>query len=137
MITGNPMPQLGLGSSERWPAYRAGEARPVLQDLGFAYLHRRQQVDHRHVLHHHGADGRHRRPAARDRALLHRAPVRDARVSAGWALVFIAMLYTTAPAVGAMAPNLTDTCIRAEVGAAGQPAGDERPQWCRTGKRPA
>jgi cation/acetate symporter len=29
--------------------------------------------------------------------------VRDARASAGWALVFIAILYTTAPAVGSMA----------------------------------
>jgi Na+(H+)/acetate symporter ActP len=29
--------------------------------------------------------------------------VSDARISAGWALVFIAILYTTAPAVGAMA----------------------------------
>ncbi len=29
--------------------------------------------------------------------------VKDARLSAGWALVFIAILYTTAPAVGAMA----------------------------------
>jgi len=29
--------------------------------------------------------------------------VKDARASAGWALVFIALLYTTAPAVGAMA----------------------------------
>ena len=35
--------------------------------------------------------------------------VRDARMSAGWALVFIAALYTVAPAVGAMARyNLTD-----------------------------
>jgi len=29
--------------------------------------------------------------------------VKDARSSAGWALVFIAILYTTAPAVAAMA----------------------------------
>ena len=29
--------------------------------------------------------------------------VRDARISAGWALFFIALLYTTAPAVGAFA----------------------------------
>ena len=29
--------------------------------------------------------------------------VRDARTSAGWALVFIAILYTTAPSVAAMA----------------------------------
>jgi cation/acetate symporter len=36
--------------------------------------------------------------------------VSDARWSAGWALVFIALLYLTAPAVGAMARlNITDT----------------------------
>jgi cation/acetate symporter len=36
--------------------------------------------------------------------------VRDARVSAGWALVFIAILYTTAPAIAAFArTNLIDT----------------------------
>src|SRR5690606_8891842 len=36
--------------------------------------------------------------------------VADARASAGWALVFIAMLYTVAPAVGSMARlNLTTT----------------------------
>jgi cation/acetate symporter len=36
--------------------------------------------------------------------------VADARVSAGWALVFIALLYTVAPAVGSMARlNLTTT----------------------------
>ena len=35
--------------------------------------------------------------------------VADARWSAGWALVFIALLYLTAPAVGAMARlNITD-----------------------------
>ena len=44
--------------------------------------------------------------------------VRDARVSAGWALVFIAILYTTAPAVGAMARlNLTNTIQQGPVGA--------------------
>ncbi len=53
--------------------------------------------------------------------------VRDARASAGWALVFIAILYTTAPAVAAMARlNLIQTM---------QPAPgehlvyDERPDW--------
>jgi cation/acetate symporter len=44
--------------------------------------------------------------------------VRDARSSAGWALVFIAILYTTAPAVGAMARlNLMDTIQIGPVGA--------------------
>ena len=60
--------------------------------------------------------------------------VRDARVSAGWALLFIALLYTTAPAVGALARlNLTETI---QPGAVGDPAGNlvyaERPQWFKT-----
>ncbi|GEA52057.1 cation acetate symporter [Vibrio inusitatus NBRC 102082] len=55
--------------------------------------------------------------------------VRDARSSAGWALVFIAILYTTAPAVAAMARlNLMETV--------NLPSGqnliyDERPDWFR------
>ncbi len=57
--------------------------------------------------------------------------VRDARYSAGWALVFIAILYTTAPAVGAMARlNLMETI---QTGPVGDPQGnlvyDERPDW--------
>ncbi|GAB3188136.1 sodium:solute symporter family protein [Hydrogenophaga aquatica] len=50
--------------------------------------------------------------------------VADARSSAGWALVFIALLYTTAPAVGAMARlNLfgtTNTAVGLGTNAAGQ-----------------
>jgi cation/acetate symporter len=43
--------------------------------------------------------------------------VKDARASAGWALVFIAILYTTAPAVGAMARmNLMQTIQHGPVG---------------------
>lgn len=43
--------------------------------------------------------------------------VRDARASAGWALLFIAILYTTAPAVGSMARfNLTNTIQNGPVG---------------------
>ena len=55
--------------------------------------------------------------------------VRDARSSAGWALVFIAILYTTAPAVAGMARlNLMQT-IEPEPGQYLQY--DERPQWFR------
>ena len=44
--------------------------------------------------------------------------VRDARMSAGYALLFIAILYTTAPAVGALARlNLTETIQPGPVGA--------------------
>ena len=60
--------------------------------------------------------------------------VRDARTSAGYALLFIAILYTTAPAVGAMARyNLTNTMQPGEVGApTGNLVYDERPQWMHT-----
>jgi len=50
--------------------------------------------------------------------------VKDARSSAGWALIFIALLYTTAPAVGAMAKlNLHGTvnsAVGLETNAAGK-----------------
>jgi len=60
--------------------------------------------------------------------------VRDARYSAGWALLFIGILYLTAPAVGSMARlNLTETIQVGEVGApAGNLAYEERPDWFRT-----
>jgi cation/acetate symporter len=53
--------------------------------------------------------------------------VSDARVSAGWALIFITILYTTAPGVAAMARlNLHET-----IAPAGEQnlAYDERPDW--------
>ncbi|WP_261834214.1 sodium:solute symporter family protein [Vibrio ishigakensis] len=53
--------------------------------------------------------------------------VRDARTSAGWALVFIAILYTTAPAVAAMARlNLMETVNPAQNQ---NLIYDERPDW--------
>jgi cation/acetate symporter len=60
--------------------------------------------------------------------------VRDARMSAGWALLFIAILYTTAPAVGALARlNLTQTIQPGPVGSAdGNLAYSERPAWFKT-----
>jgi len=60
--------------------------------------------------------------------------VRDARISAGYALLFIAILYTTAPAVGAMARyNLVNTIQLGEVGAVdGNLVYDERPEWMHT-----
>ena len=60
--------------------------------------------------------------------------VRDARISAGYALLFIAILYTTAPAVGAMARyNLINTIQPGEVGAAdGNLAYENRPAWFHT-----
>ncbi len=57
--------------------------------------------------------------------------VKDARATAGWALFFIALLYTAAPAVGSMARlNLMETI---QTGPVGEPTAnlvyDERPEW--------
>ena len=64
--------------------------------------------------------------------------VKDARSSAGWALVFIALLYTTAPAVGAMAKlNLHGTVNTAVMSGGDLYApeasirADERPDWMK------
>jgi len=64
--------------------------------------------------------------------------VADARASAGWALVFIALLYTTAPAVGAMAKlNLHSTVNTAVMKGGDLYAtessikNDDRPDWMK------
>jgi cation/acetate symporter len=65
--------------------------------------------------------------------------VKDARSSAGWALVFIAILYTTAPAVAAMAKtNLIRTITPGVVMQDADPFGaeaaikyEERPDWMK------
>jgi len=64
--------------------------------------------------------------------------VKDARASAGWALVFIAILYTTAPAVAAMAKLNLHGTVNSAVKAGGDlyaPEAslkyDERPDWMK------
>ena len=63
--------------------------------------------------------------------------VRDARISAGWALLFIAILYTIAPSVGALARlNLTETI---QLGPVGMTESylmyEDRPEWFKTWER--
>ena len=55
--------------------------------------------------------------------------VADARRSAGWALVFIALLYLTAPAVGAMAKLNIITTIYPDGTAAEPIRYDDKPDW--------
>ncbi|WP_203301131.1 sodium:solute symporter family protein [Marinobacter sediminum] len=57
--------------------------------------------------------------------------VADARWSAGWALVFIALLYLTAPAVASMARLNLMTTIYPDGTAAAPIEYDERPNWVR------
>ncbi len=58
----------------------------------------------------------------------------DARKSAGWALLFISILYTTAPAVGSLARlNLIDTIQPGEIGSNdGNLRYEDRPTWFTT-----
>lgn len=64
--------------------------------------------------------------------------VADARYSAGWALVFIAILYTTAPAVGAMARYNVHATVNTSVATNGDLfapeaaiVADARPDWMK------
>ena len=63
--------------------------------------------------------------------------VRDARISAGWALLFIAILYTIAPSVGALARlNLTETIQLGPVGITeSNLMYEDRPEWFKTWER--
>ncbi|MFI8745898.1 sodium:solute symporter family protein [Pseudomonas sp. NPDC077186] len=58
--------------------------------------------------------------------------VADARWSAGWTLIFIALLYLTAPAVASMARLNLATTIYPQGPTAEALAYDERPEWVKT-----
>lgn len=112
LVTGNPVPQIGLGSvvNDGSGLYVLQKLDLVLQDMGFgAYTSgSKSMVDIFCIT----------AALMIGTAGLPHVIVRfftvpkasDARRSAGWALIFIALLYTTAPAVGAFARlNFIDT----------------------------
>ena len=130
-LTGNPIPQLGLGStmtgSEVFLLDRLDE---VLRDLGFADYTTNARLSLTNMFAYTfslmiGTAGL---PHVIIRFFT--VPkVRDARSTAGWALVFIAILYTTAPSVAAMARlNLIETI---EPTSGVYMVYDERPDWIR------
>ncbi len=132
-LTGNFLPQLGLGSAmaDGSGTYLLDRLDQVITDLGFAsYTAQKGGTLNMVVYTMSLMIGTAGLPHVIIRFFT--VPkVKDARSSAGWALVFIAILYTTAPAVGAMARlNLTNTI---QVGEVGSPTGnliyEERPQW--------
>ncbi len=132
-LTGNPIPQLGLGSTmaDGSGVYLLDKLDMVLGDLGFAaYTEQKGGTINMFLLTLSLMIGTAGLPHVITRFFT--VPkVRDARSSAGWALVFIAILYTTAPAVGAMARlNLMNTVQSGEIGSpTGNLAYAERPQW--------
>ncbi|NOI30638.1 sodium:solute symporter family protein [Vibrio coralliilyticus] len=128
-LTGNPIPQIGLGSTMAGTdVYLLDRLDQVVTELGFSEYTTQIRGDTLNMFVYTmslmiGTAGL---PHVIIRFFT--VPkVRDARTSAGWALVFIAILYTTAPAVSAMARlNLMDTVNPAP----GQNlAYDERPDW--------
>lgn len=135
-LTGVVLPQLGLGSTVNGEGvYMLAKLDQILVDIGFTAFTTNGTIDTTNMmlLTMSLMIGTAGLPHVIIRFFT--VPkVRDARKSAGWALVFIAILYTTAPAVGAMAAfNLIKTIQPGEVGAAeGNLVLEERPEWMRT-----
>jgi cation/acetate symporter len=129
-LTGNPVPQLGLGSTMAGTdVYLLDKLDQVVKDLGFTeeyttFVRGSSLNMFAYTLS--LMVGTAGLPHVIIRFFT--VPkVKDARSSAGWALVFIAILYTTAPAVAAMARiNLIQT-IEPEPGK--YLAYAERPNW--------
>ncbi|MBT8118117.1 MAG: cation acetate symporter [Gammaproteobacteria bacterium] len=128
-LTGNPIPQLGLGSMlVGTETYLLDRLDQVVTELGFAEYTTSARLSTLNTFVYTlslmiGTAGL---PHVIIRFFTV-TKVSDARISAGWALIFITILYTTAPAVAAMARlNLHETIA---------PAGeqnlvyDERPSW--------
>jgi len=132
-MTGNPVPQLALGShlTDGSNMYLLEKLNTICVDLGFAaYTAQKWSTWNVFLLTFSLMVGTAGLPHVIIRFFT--VPkVRDARFSTGWALVFISILYTTAPAVGAMArTNLMNTI---QIGPVGSPTGNllyaDRPSW--------
>ena len=128
-LTGNPIPQLGLGSMlTGTETYLLDRLDQVVTELGFAEYTTSARLSTLNTFVYTlslmiGTAGL---PHVIIRFFTV-TKVSDARVSAGWALIFITILYTTAPGVAAMARlNLHET-----IAPAGEQnlAYDERPDW--------
>jgi cation/acetate symporter len=132
-LTGTPVPQIGLGSpmADGSGTMLLDKLDQVVTDLGFAsYTAQKDSNLNMFLLTLSLMIGTAGLPHVIIRFFT--VPkVKDARFSAGWALVFIAILYTTAPAVGAMARlNLMHTI---QTGPVGDPVGNVEiakvPDW--------
>ena len=121
--TGNPIPQIGFGSKTTDGVYLLEKLNQLSVELGFEKYTDINQTTLINVFFITAAlmFGTAGLPHVIVRFFT--VPkVRDARISAGWALLFISFLYTTAPAVAAFAKvNLINTVSNAQY--------SEVPQW--------
>jgi len=110
-MTGNPIPQVGFGSKGTDGMYLLEKLNLLSQDLGFdAYT----SIDRGNLVNMFFITGALMFGTAGLPHVIVRfftvPRVKDARISAGWALLFIAILYTTAPAVAVFArTNIINT----------------------------
>ena len=139
-LTGNPLPQLGLGGD-----FAGGDVSllakldQVVTELGFAEYTTTSRGSMLNMFFYTvslmiGTAGL---PHVIVRFFTV-AKVSEARASAGWALFFIAILYTTAPAVGAMAKLNLHATVNTAVKSGGDLfaeensiMADERPDWMK------
>ncbi len=131
-LTGNPIPQLGLGStlSDGSGTYMLDKLDTVVSDLGFSqYTAQKTSTLNMFFLTLSLMIGTAGLPHVIMRFFT--VPkVSDARKSAGYALLFIALLYTVAPAVGSMARlNLMQTI---EPNPGNNLVYAERPEWFKS-----
>ncbi|QYH40353.1 cation/acetate symporter [Algoriphagus ornithinivorans] len=124
-LTGNPIPQLGLGGELEEGTYLLDKLDGVLADLGFAeYTSGRKSMTDIFMITLALMVGTAGLPHVIVRFFT--VPrVKDARLSAGYALVFIAILYTTAPAVAAFG-------IYNAINSTSEKRMDELPTWIAT-----
>lgn len=114
--TGNPIPQIGFGSKTMDGVYLLEKLNLLSVDLGF---NRYTDINRTTLINVFFITGALMFGTAGLPHVIVRfftvPKVRDARISAGWALLFISILYTTAPAVAAFAKvNLINTVSNAK-----------------------
>jgi len=131
MLTGNPIPQIGLGGTMEDGSYLLDKLDEIVTELGFKEYTTNKRLSLFNMFFYTlslmiGTAGL---PHVIMRFFTVPS-VKAARLSAGWALVFIAVLYTTAPAVAAMARlNLMTTIDQPTK--ENNIAYSDRPSWFR------
>ena len=131
MLTGNPIPQIGLGGTMEDGSYLLDKLDRIVTELGFKEYTTNKRLSLFNMFFYTlslmiGTAGL---PHVIMRFFTVPS-VKAARLSAGWALVFIAVLYTTAPAVAAMA-RLNLMTIIDQPTEENNLAYSDRPSWFR------
>ncbi|MCE2401292.1 cation acetate symporter [Candidatus Poribacteria bacterium] len=130
LITGNPIPQLGFGAADDTGVYLLDRLNGLHEALGFDQYTdgTKSKIDVFFI-----TAALMLGTAGLPHVIIRFYTVRkasEARISAGWALLFIAMLYTTAPAVAIFAKtNLLKTVTSEQEGKLIDTKYESMPEW--------